>query len=272
MGRHKRAQVENRGNPSHMPDLSHPAQDDEDILPHMPDLSHPTQDNEDILPHMPNLPDPALNNEHTPDLPDPTQDDKDILPHMPNLPDPAQDDKDILPHMPDLPDPALDNGDNRPCRPDCQSPGDHGNTPFPFSFEYECRACPSIDIEALAELAILPLMQHNMQFILALKNMSLKDPASKLTSKAIEKIQNPPSHADPINDPGTHFSTSTYLALENASQLAYNRVCQAAQCHTPKFGDVSMDPMLNDEEQRSLALMCRMTGMSSSHPSHKNHP
>ncbi|KIK13056.1 hypothetical protein PISMIDRAFT_119622 [Pisolithus microcarpus 441] len=160
---------------------------------------------------------------------------------------------DILPHMPDLPDPALDNGvscfaltflhtnvklflkDNRPCRPDCQSPGDHGNTPFPFSFEYECRACPSIDIEALAELAILPLMQHNMQFILALKNMSLKDPASKLTSKAIEKIQNPPSHADPINDPGTHFSTSTYLALENASQLAYNRVCQAAQCHTPKF-------------------------------------
>ncbi|KIK14079.1 hypothetical protein PISMIDRAFT_117675 [Pisolithus microcarpus 441] len=29
---------------------------------------------------------------------------------------------------------------------------------------------------------------------------------------------------------------------------------------------------LNDEEWRSLALMRRMTGVSSSHPSHKNHP
>ncbi|KIK19789.1 hypothetical protein PISMIDRAFT_106932 [Pisolithus microcarpus 441] len=65
-----------------------------------------------------------------------------------------------------------------------------------------------------------------MQFILALKKASLNE---ELTSDTIEKIWNPPSHADPINDPGMCFSISTYLALENASQLAYNCVCQAAR-------------------------------------------
>ncbi|KIK25482.1 hypothetical protein PISMIDRAFT_9518 [Pisolithus microcarpus 441] len=110
--------------------------------------------------------------------------------------------------------------------PTCLSLEDRGNSPFLFSLEYERRPCPVIDVEALAELAVLPSMQRSMQFILALKKASLNE---ELASNAIEKIQNPPSHADPIDDPGTCFSISTYLALENASQLAYNHVCQAAR-------------------------------------------
>ncbi|KIK21600.1 hypothetical protein PISMIDRAFT_103894, partial [Pisolithus microcarpus 441] len=92
------------------------------------------------------------------------------------------------------------------------------------------RACPVIDVEALAKLAVLPPMQQNIQFILALKNASLNDLASKLTSEALEKIRNPPSHcALPIDNKGTRYSISAYLALENASQIAYNHVFQAAR-------------------------------------------
>ncbi|KAI6018558.1 hypothetical protein PISMIDRAFT_13176 [Pisolithus microcarpus 441] len=67
-------------------------------------------------------------------------------------------------------------------------------------------------------------------------------------------------------------ATSAWKGLQVTIQLMIQN--QASHhCHPPKvFGDVSMDPMLNDEEQRSLALMRRMTGVSSSHPSHKNHP
>ncbi|KAI6011095.1 hypothetical protein PISMIDRAFT_124275, partial [Pisolithus microcarpus 441] len=107
---------------------------------------------------------------------------------------------------------------------------DQGNSPFPFNIEYERRARPIVDVEALAELAVLPSMQHNIQFILALKNASLNDPTSKFTSEALEKIRNPPSHCTlPIDNKGTRYSISAYLALENASQTAYNRVCQAAR-------------------------------------------
>ncbi|KIK19061.1 hypothetical protein PISMIDRAFT_13953 [Pisolithus microcarpus 441] len=131
-------------------------------------------------------------------------------------------DQDI--HAPDPPDPVPDDQDIR--APTRLLLEDRGNSPFPFSLEYECRPGPVIDVEALVELAVLPSMQCSMQFILALKKASLNE---ELASNAIEKIWNPPSHADPIDDPGMRFSISTYLALENTSQLAYSHVCQAAR-------------------------------------------
>ncbi|KIK11576.1 hypothetical protein PISMIDRAFT_19410 [Pisolithus microcarpus 441] len=86
MGRRKRARVQHGGNPSHTPDLSHPAQDDEDTLPHTPDLPDPALDNEDTFLHTPDLPHPALDNEdtflHTPDLPHPALDNEDNCPPL----------------------------------------------------------------------------------------------------------------------------------------------------------------------------------------------
>ena len=88
---------------------------------------------------------------------------------------------------------------------------------------------PVVDVAALAETAILPSMRNTMEFILALKAASLDDPIAKLSQDALERLRDPPGHLIPIEDWGTRFSISTYLALENSSQVVYNRVCNAAR-------------------------------------------
>ena len=45
----------------------------------------------------------------------------------------------------------------------------------------------------------------------------------------LARLRNPPGHVISIEDQGTRFSISIYLALENSSQAAYNRVCKAAK-------------------------------------------
>jgi len=72
-------------------------------------------------------------------------------------------------------------------------------------------------------------MRHTMDFIVALKNASLNDPVAHLGTDALQQLRNPPNEITPIEDPGTRFSIAAYLALENTSQVAYNRVCRAAR-------------------------------------------
>ncbi|KIM56828.1 hypothetical protein SCLCIDRAFT_29257 [Scleroderma citrinum Foug A] len=119
--------------------------------------------------------------------------------------------------------PSEDQPDKEPlCTPSPMPPGG-------FNIEYQCRQRPVIDIAALAETANLPLMHRTMDFILALKTASLDDPAAQLTDNARKRLRNPPGHVISIEDWGTRFSISTYLALENSSQAAYNHVCKAAK-------------------------------------------
>ncbi|KIO04827.1 hypothetical protein M404DRAFT_142201, partial [Pisolithus tinctorius Marx 270] len=94
---------------------------------------------------------------------------------------------------------------------------------------FEHRTQPAIDIEALAQSAVLSSMHKSMQFIQALANVSLEDPVSKLDEEALARLCSPPDHVVSIDSPGIRYSISTYLALENASQKAYNRVCEAAR-------------------------------------------
>ncbi|KAI6026687.1 hypothetical protein BKA83DRAFT_4124309 [Pisolithus microcarpus] len=105
MGHRKRARVQNEGNPSHTPDLSHSTPDDDDIR--LPDAPDPALDHEDI--RLPDTPDPALDHEdiRAPDPPDPVPDDQDI--RAPDPPDPVPDDQDI--RAPDPPDPVPDDQD-----------------------------------------------------------------------------------------------------------------------------------------------------------------
>ncbi|KAI6148845.1 hypothetical protein BKA82DRAFT_22571 [Pisolithus tinctorius] len=92
----------------------------------------------------------------------------------------------------------------------------------PANIWHEQRTHPIIDIEALAQSAAHSPMHQSMEFILALKNASLNGKVRKLNTDALERLQNPPDEVVTINNPGIHFAISTYLALENASQQAYN--------------------------------------------------
>jgi hypothetical protein len=73
-------------------------------------------------------------------------------------------------------------------------------------------------------MAVLPKIQETMEFILALKNATLEDPVAGMSDEALERLRNPPQVTLEINNPGIRHSISTYLALEHASQDAYNRM------------------------------------------------
>ncbi|KIK24140.1 hypothetical protein PISMIDRAFT_10411 [Pisolithus microcarpus 441] len=83
-------------------------------------------------------------------------------------------------------------------------------------------------MEALAVTATLLSMKQTMCFIKTLRIASLDDPITKLSEESLERLWNPPPQPISIESAGTHYSIATYLALENASQNAYNHVCQAA--------------------------------------------
>ncbi|KIN97645.1 hypothetical protein M404DRAFT_91800, partial [Pisolithus tinctorius Marx 270] len=113
----------------------------------------------------------------------------------------------------------------------------------PANVRHERRTHPIVDLEALAESAVLSPMCQSMKFILALKNASLDDDVAKLSTDALERLRNPPDEVVTINNPGIRFAISTYLALENASQQAYNRVCEAA--HVAFEGTPAADSILS---------------------------
>ncbi|KAI5990766.1 hypothetical protein EDD15DRAFT_2369536 [Pisolithus albus] len=198
----------------------------------------------------------------TPDAPDgPAHDEstnKAMPPPIPDLSnancDPA-DDGNLLPGTPNAPDDVFHPPDDEELSmsslldPEVSLPGhpaptveaDYGGPLRTTDIHYQHRPRPVIDLEALSATATLPSMQQTMHFIKTLKHASLDDPASKLSKDMLKRLWNPQSHPISIENVGTHYSIATYLALENASQNAYNHVCQAARsafAASPGVGDI----------------------------------
>ncbi|KAG1823586.1 uncharacterized protein BJ212DRAFT_1476454 [Suillus subaureus] len=96
-----------------------------------------------------------------------------------------------------------------------------------YQFILQCHPRPNIDMEALAGIAKLPKIKETMEYILALKNASLEDLIAKLGDDALERLCNPPKGPVTIDSPGIQHSISMYLALEHASQAAYNRIMRS---------------------------------------------
>lgn len=76
---------------------------------------------------------------------------------------------------------------------------------------------------------MIPKLQNVMSFIHLVCNASLKDPIAKMTILMLARLCNPHEAPIQINSPGVHHSISTYLALEHASQNAYDSVIKSTQ-------------------------------------------
>jgi hypothetical protein len=186
------------------PSNNFPDNDNNLMTPHLPTPEpHPPTP----VPHLPTLelhpptPVPCL---PTPELCLPTP--------VPHLPTPELCPPTPVPHLPTL--------EPHPPIPDAhmlQQQPEHG-------IKFKHRQPLNINIEALAQLAVLPKIQETFEFILALKNASLEDPVAKMNDEVLERLWNPPKVPLEINNPGICHSISMYLALEHASQDVYNRV------------------------------------------------
>ncbi|KAG2749072.1 hypothetical protein P692DRAFT_20780095, partial [Suillus brevipes Sb2] len=137
------------------------------------------------------------------------------------------------PRLP-TPDPRLPTPDPRPPTPEPRLPTPEPRLPTPeprlptpepdHDIRFERRNRPIIDLEALAQSATMLKMQETMAFVLALKNASLEDEVVRMSDEAVARLRNPPRVLLEINNPGIRHSISMYLALEHASQEAYNRM------------------------------------------------
>ncbi|KAI5989242.1 hypothetical protein EDD15DRAFT_2460164 [Pisolithus albus] len=198
--------------PTHQPDLpetEHGLLDDEvdewEVLL-TPDLNGPID--EDALPFVPDRSDAEID----------TQLDENFPPHV-------HDTSDAVQHLPDE-EPATQRADNHPAAEVQTEQAGPLRTP---SIQFQRRTRPVVDIEALTATATLPSMKQTMCFIKNLKDTSLDDPVAKLSGESLERLWNPQTQPISIESVGTQYSIATYLALENASQNAYNHVCQAAR-------------------------------------------
>ncbi|KAJ8579853.1 hypothetical protein M405DRAFT_718263, partial [Rhizopogon salebrosus TDB-379] len=90
-----------------------------------------------------------------------------------------------------------------------------------------------IDLDTLAQSAILPKIQEAMSFVLGLKNASVDDPVAKMSDEALDRLRNPPQTPLRIESPGIRHSISTYLALEHASQDAYHQIYRSTLRNFP---------------------------------------
>jgi hypothetical protein len=108
---------------------------------------------------------------------------------------------------------------------------DEGQPEYEIIFERRTR--PDIDLDTLAQSAILPKIQEAMSFVLGLKNASLDDPVAKMSDEALDRLRNPPQTPLRIESPGIRHSISTYLALEHASQDAYHRIYRSTLRNFP---------------------------------------
>ncbi|KAG2744318.1 hypothetical protein P692DRAFT_201721996, partial [Suillus brevipes Sb2] len=143
-------------------------------------------------------------------------------------------DPDNDPPVPDNDPPVPDNDppvpDNDPPVPD-NDPPNPPNPPNEPQYQYvlQRQPQPNIDVDAMAELAKLPKIKETMEYILALKNATLEDPMAKLGDDALERLRNPPQGPITIDSPGIRHSISMYLALEHASQEAYDRIMRSTR-------------------------------------------
>lgn len=81
-----------------------------------------------------------------------------------------------------------------------------------------------VNLDELADLAILPNMTTTMQFILALQSALLDDPVAKLNEDAKQDLCNPPHEPPDIIDPVVCHAIRIYYALEHSSQIAYQHI------------------------------------------------
>ncbi|KAG1884124.1 hypothetical protein F4604DRAFT_1919966 [Suillus subluteus] len=136
------------------------------------------------------------------------------------------------PHIP--PDDFADQ--NEPPVPNNAPEGDGHQQEYQFVLHRQPR--PNIDVEALAQMAVLPKMKETMDYILTLNNASLEDPIAKLDDTALERLRNPPQEPVVIDSPSIRHSISSYLALEHASQEAYNRIQRSTKLNFAGAADV----------------------------------
>ena len=93
--------------------------------------------------------------------------------------------------------------------------------------QYQWRPRPEVDVDILFSRATFGPMRDTMSFIQALSNASMSDPASKLSPNALHCLHHPPNVPLVIEDLAIRHSISTYLALENVSQAAYDAVARS---------------------------------------------
>jgi hypothetical protein len=81
-------------------------------------------------------------------------------------------------------------------------------------------------------------MQEVMHFVCALSNASTADPCAKLDPDTFTRLHHPPAVPLRIEDPAIQHSISTYLALENASQAAYESVARSLKYNFPDIRNI----------------------------------
>ena len=87
--------------------------------------------------------------------------------------------------------------------------------------------------------AVLPKIRGPLEFVNHVRNASLEDPIAKATPAILERLWNPPEAPIQLNDPGIQHSISTYLALEHASQGAYERFINSTKQNFPSAPGVN---------------------------------
>lgn len=92
---------------------------------------------------------------------------------------------------------------------------------------YNRRRPPNVDLEELSRVTVLPKLQQTMAFITAIRNASFEDPMAKMMNAMLTRLRNPPEAPIEINSSGVRHSISVYLALEHASQNAYEGVIRS---------------------------------------------
>lgn len=90
-----------------------------------------------------------------------------------------------------------------------------------------------LDLDQLGRDAKRFELQRDMQFILALHNATLDDGAG-LIGDALERLRNPPQAQARLDDSDIEHGISLFLALEHASESAFNKSRAAALHHHPE--------------------------------------
>lgn len=81
-------------------------------------------------------------------------------------------------------------------------------------------------------------MKDTMDFVRALANASVTDSFSQLSPDALDRLRHPPTVPFAIDNPTIRHSISTYLALENSSQAAYEAIVRSFKHNFPSVPGV----------------------------------
>lgn len=155
----------------------------------------------------------------------------DDVPEQP-LPSPARDESlEVLEE--ELDEQGLDEG-TRQLPERSPSPPAGANEPHARRIAYNRRRPPNVDLEELSRVTVLPKLQQTMAFIIAIRNASFEDPMAKMTNAMLTRLRNPLEAPIEINSSGVRHSISVYLALEHASQNAYEGVIKSTRRNFPE--------------------------------------